>query len=51
MKIQLRDGLAYVTISLAYRDQELILDNVLLDTGSVGTIFSTDTVLWTMALR
>jgi len=45
MKIQLRGGLPYVTISLTYRDQELILDNVLLDTGSVGTIFSTDKVL------
>jgi len=32
-------------MSLTYRDQELILDNVLLDTGSVGTIFSTDKVL------
>lgn len=45
MKIQLRGGLPYVTMSLTYRDQELILDNVLLDTGSVGTIFSTDKVL------
>ena len=45
MKIRLQDGLPYVTTSLTRRDQQLTLDNVLLDTGSVGTIFSTDKVL------
>ena len=45
MKIRLQDGLPYVTVSLAYRGQEVTFGNVLLDTGSAGTIFSTDEVL------
>ena len=45
MKIRLRDGLPYVTASLAYQGQQLSFRNVLLDTGSVGAIFSTDRVL------
>lgn len=45
MKIRLRDGLPYVTASLAYQGQQLSFRNVLLDTGSAGAIFSTDRVL------
>ena len=45
MKIRLRDGLPYVTASLAYHGQQLSFRNVLLDTGSAGAIFSTDRVL------
>ncbi len=45
MKIQLRDGLPYITASLTYQGQQLSFKNVLLDTGSAGTIFSTDSVL------
>ena len=45
MKIRLRDGLPYVTASLTYQGQRLSFGNVLLDTGSVGAIFSTDRVL------
>ncbi|MCP4256208.1 MAG: hypothetical protein GY774_01620 [Planctomycetes bacterium] len=45
MKIRLRDGLPYVTASLAYQEQQLSFRNVLLDTGSAGAIFSTDKVL------
>jgi hypothetical protein len=45
MKIRLRDGLPYVTASLTYQGQQLSFRDVLLDTGSAGTIFSTDRVL------
>jgi predicted aspartyl protease len=44
MKIRLQDGLPYVTVTLDHRGQQLLLDNVLLDTGSAGTIFSADKV-------
>ena len=45
MTIRIRDGLPYVTITLQYQGQSLDLANVLLDTGSAGTIFSADRVL------
>lgn len=45
VKIRIKHGLPFVTILLAHQDQQLILDDVLLDTGSGGTIFSTDKVL------
>lgn len=45
MKIRLRDGLPYVVVSITHHGQQLTLENVLLDTGSVGTIFPTDKVL------
>jgi predicted aspartyl protease len=45
MTIRIQDGLPYVTITLRYRGQQLELLNVLLDTGSAGTIFSADQVL------
>jgi hypothetical protein len=45
MKIQLRDGLPYISASLAYQGRQLSFKDVLLDTGSVGAIFSTDSVL------
>jgi len=45
MKMRLKDGLPYITTSLTLRGQQLLLNNVLLDTGSVGTILSTDSVL------
>ena len=44
MTIRIQDGLPYVTIRLGYRSQHLDLPNVLLDTGSAGTIFSADQV-------
>lgn len=50
MRIRLQDGLPYITASITYGGQSLQLENVLLDTGSVGTIFSTDRLL-TMGLR
>jgi hypothetical protein len=44
MKIQLQGGLPFVTASLTYRRQHITLENVLLDTGSAGTVFSADKV-------
>lgn len=44
MRIRLRDGLPYVTASLLYRGQRLDLENVVLDTGSAGTVFAADKV-------
>jgi hypothetical protein len=45
MKIRLRGGLPYVMVSITHHGEQLTLENVLLDTGSVGTIFPTDRVL------
>ena len=45
MKIRLNDGLPYISASLFYQNQRLDLVNVLLDTGSAGTILSADRVL------
>lgn len=45
MKISLRGGLPFVSVTLEHNNQFLVLENVLLDTGSAGTIFSIDEVL------
>ncbi len=45
MKIRMQSGLPYVQVSLVYAGQHKMLDNVLLDTGSAGTVFSADSVL------
>lgn len=45
MKIRLDHGLAYVEAILTYRGRDLPLGNVVLDTGSAGTIFSADRLL------
>lgn len=44
MKVRILDGLAYITATLNYKGQEIVIENVILDTGSVGTVFSADTV-------
>ena len=44
MKILIQDGLPFVTAVLIYRGKQLILENMLLDTGSASTILSTDQV-------
>ena len=41
----MRDGLPYATVTLLYGGQQLDLANVLLDTGSAGTLFAADQVL------
>src|SRR5215510_2966049 len=45
MNIQVRDGLLYVTVTLLYGGRQLDLANVLLDTGSAGTLFAVDQVV------
>lgn len=42
MRITLRKGLPHITATLAFQDRQIELENVLLDTGSAGTVFSTD---------
>ena len=44
MKVTLQYGLPYVKVSLTFRRHQLTLENILLDTGSAGTIFSADKV-------
>ena len=45
MKITLQDGLPFVAAELTFQGQQLTLENVLLDTGSAGVVFSTDKLL------
>lgn len=45
MKIRRRHGLLYVPATVTYQGRELLLNDVLLDTGSAGSIFSADAVL------
>lgn len=45
MKIRFDYGLAYVEAILSYRGRSLVLDDVILDTGSAGTLFSADRLL------
>jgi hypothetical protein len=44
MNIDMRYGLPFIEIGICYRGEELQLKNILLDTGSAGTIFSADVV-------
>jgi len=44
MKIHVREGLPFVTVALVYQGKKLELAEVLIDTGSAGTIFSSDKV-------
>lgn len=45
MKLRLQEGLLYTTVTLCYRGKQMKLENVLLDTGSAGTVFSADKVM------
>ena len=45
MKIRRENGLLYVSAMLAHDGKRLTLDNILLDTGSSGTVFSTNKML------
>jgi hypothetical protein len=40
MIIDVRHGLPFIEVTICFRGEELHLKNVLLDTGSAGTIFS-----------
>ncbi len=42
MKLRLEQGLLLTTVVIENNQQELILDFVLVDTGSAGTIFQTE---------
>ena len=42
MKIEIRNGLPHVTVALFHDGQQLDLPDVLLDTGSAGSVFSAD---------
>jgi predicted aspartyl protease len=44
VKIRIKNGLPYISATLIHRRQRMTLKNILLDTGSAGTIFSTDKV-------
>lgn len=44
MNYHIQYGLPFVTVIIQFRGQRLILEKVLLDTGSAGTIFNTDVV-------
>jgi hypothetical protein len=44
MKIDVKYGLPFIEVVICYHGEELHLRNVLLDTGSAGTIFSADVV-------
>ncbi len=39
MKIRIEEGLPFVTVILVFQEQQIQLDQVILDTGSAGTIF------------
>ena len=42
MKLRLDGGLLYVPATLTFRGQSLTLDNVIIDTGSAGSVFATE---------
>lgn len=45
MKIRLRDGLPWVSVTLQHQSQQAALNDVLLDTGSASSVFSADRLL------
>jgi len=42
MQFQLIDGLPYTSVTITYGNEEINIENVLVDTGSASTIFSSD---------
>ncbi len=45
MKITIKGGLPYVTAELTYRGRRIVFENVLVDTGSGGSVFQADRLL------
>ena len=45
VKLRVQGGLLYVPVRLTFRGTDLVLDNVILDTGSAGSVVSADAVL------
>lgn len=44
VSLQLKYGLPFCSVKLIYKGKEMILEDVLLDTGSGGTVFKMDKV-------
>ena len=44
MRIHIQYGLPFVELEITFRGKKLLLENVLLDTGSAGTIFNANVV-------
>jgi hypothetical protein len=44
LTIRLRGGLPYVTASLLHHGRRILTEDVVLDTGSAGTVFAADKV-------
>ncbi|MBT4287571.1 MAG: hypothetical protein HOD92_09555 [Deltaproteobacteria bacterium] len=44
MKIRIEDGLPFVSVTISFQQQQMELKNVILDTGSAGTIFKYNAV-------
>src|SRR5439155_13269086 len=42
MKITIKDGLPYISVTLIFRSQQISFDEVIIDTGSTGSTFSID---------
>lgn len=45
MKIEMKNGLPFVSVTLVHGQEEVFLDDILLDTGSYGCLFPTDVVV------
>lgn len=44
VKLQLKYGLPFCSVKLIYKGKEIIIDDILLDTGSGGTVLKMDKV-------
>lgn len=44
VKLQFKYGLPFCKVKVVYKGNEIVIDNVLLDTGSGGTVFKMDKV-------
>ncbi|EDN66980.1 conserved hypothetical protein [Beggiatoa sp. PS] len=44
MEIKLENGLPYISVTLSYQGQEITFEKMLLDTGSMGTLFAIEKV-------
>lgn len=44
VELDLKYGLPFCTVDLSYKGKNICIDNVLLDTGSGGTVFKMDVV-------
>lgn len=42
MQLRLHEGLLYVDAEIEYRGKSIVLSDVIVDTGSLGTLFSAD---------